>query len=350
MTRRTLTRSLTTALVLAVLLSVPRVASATFSIIAYDPATHEFGVAVQSHAFGAGAAVPYAIPGIGAVATQAAANRLYGPKAIELLKQGLSPADVVKRLTDEDPGRDTRQVAVIDANGRSAVYTGKRVIDRDADPKDPIHFGDYAGHITGTNFSVQGNTLASKQVLENMANAYAHGTGSMAERLMAALDAGQSAGGDSRGMQSGGILVVRPVAPGSNATVERIVDIRVDDTIDPFKELHRLLDITLGVPRKLTDESAAQAKAGRFDEAIATARKALAIEPNSDTLHYALAQRYAQANRPLMALVPLREAIRLHPHLAREALVDPIFASMRDLGEFKRLVELATTTPGGGLK
>jgi uncharacterized Ntn-hydrolase superfamily protein len=144
---------------------------ATFSIIAFDPATNDLGVAVQSHAFTAGAAVPYAIPGVGAVATQAAANRLYGPKAIELLKQGLSPADVVKRLTDDDPGRDTRQVAVIDAQGRSAVYTGKRVIDRNADAADFVHLGGYAGHITGQNVSVQGNTLASEDVLKNMARA-----------------------------------------------------------------------------------------------------------------------------------------------------------------------------------
>ena len=182
----------------------------TFSIIAFDPATTEFGVAVQSHAFSAGAAVPYAIPGVGAVATQAAANRLYGPKAIELLKQGLSPAEVVKKLTDEDPGRDTRQLAVIDAKGRSAVYTGKHVIDRNFDAKDFVHLGGYAGHITGQNFSVQGNTLASEDVLKNMASAYEHGKGSMAERLMDALDAGQSAGGDTRGMQSAGLLVVRP--------------------------------------------------------------------------------------------------------------------------------------------
>ena len=111
----------------------------TFSIVAFDPATNELGVGVQSRAFGAGAAVPYAKPGVGAVATQASANRQYGPKAIALLEQGLSPADVVKRITDEDPGRDTRQVAVIDAKGRSAVYTGKRVIDRHSDPKDLVH-------------------------------------------------------------------------------------------------------------------------------------------------------------------------------------------------------------------
>src|SRR5712671_7741705 len=101
-------------LALTLTLGVAARASATFSIIAFDPATNDFGVGVQSHAFTAGAAVPYAIPGIGAVATQAAANRLYGPKAIELLRLGLSPADVIKRLTDEDPGRDTRQLAVID--------------------------------------------------------------------------------------------------------------------------------------------------------------------------------------------------------------------------------------------
>jgi uncharacterized Ntn-hydrolase superfamily protein len=321
---------------------------ATFSIIAFDPMTKDFGVAVQSHAFTAGAAVPYAVPGVGAVATQAAANRLYGPKAIELLKQGLSPADVIKRITDEDPGRDTRQVAVIDANGRSAVYTGKHVIDRNADTADPIHLGGYAGHITGINFSVQGNTLASEDVLKNMARAYEQGRGTMAERLMDALDAGQSAGGDTRGMQSAGLLVVRPVPPGSKVVVDRIVDLRIDDAVDPFKELRRLLNINLGVPRRLTDQSALLADQGKFDEAIGEQRKALDIQPNSDALHYALAQRYAQANRPLQALVPLREAVRLHPNLARQAAVDPIFAKMRDLPEFKRLIVVGGPKASGG--
>jgi uncharacterized Ntn-hydrolase superfamily protein len=316
---------------------------ATFSIIAVDPATGDLGVAVQSHAFAAGAAVPYAIPGVGAVATQAAANRLYGPKAIELLKQGLSPADVVQRLTDEDPGRDTRQLAVIDVKGRSAVYTGKRVIDRNSDPKDAVHLGGYAGHIAGTNYSVQGNTLASDDVLRNMARAYEQGKGSMAERLMDALDAGQAAGGDTRGMQSAGILVVRPVPPHSNVVVERIVDIRVDDAVDPFKELRRLLDITLGTPRKLTEEASELARAGKFDQAIERQQKALEIQPNSDTLHYALAQRYSQAGRPLQALVPLREAIRLHPNLARQAADDPVFAPLRQLAEFKRLLAIAAS-------
>jgi uncharacterized Ntn-hydrolase superfamily protein len=217
----------------------------TFSMIAFDPDTGELGVGVQSRAFAAGAAVPYAKPGVGAVATQASANRQYGPRAIALLEQGLSPAEVVKRITDEDPGRDTRQVAVLDTKGRSAVYTGKHVIDRNFDKNDPVHYGGYAGHVTGKNFSAQGNTLASDAVLKAMAEAYERGSGSMADKLMDALDAGQSKGGDTRGMQSAGILVVKPLPPNSESTVERIVDIRVDDAPNPFVELRRLLGIAL---------------------------------------------------------------------------------------------------------
>jgi uncharacterized Ntn-hydrolase superfamily protein len=310
----------------------------TFSIIAFDPATNELGVGVQSRAFAAGAAVPYAKPGVGAVATQASANRTYGPKAIALLEQGLSPAEVVKRITDEDPGRDTRQVGVIDTKGRSAVYTGKRVIDRNADPNDPVHFGGWAGHFTGRTFSVQGNTLASEDVVKAMASAYERGTGSMAERLMDALDAGQSKGGDTRGMQSAGILVVRPLPPNSESTVERIVDIRVDDTTDPFKELRRLLNITLGVPARLSERSAQLARDGKIAEAIAEQRKALEITPNNEQLHYGLAQRYAQSGDVASALKSLQEAVGRQRRLKKQAASDPIFEKLKELAEFKRLV------------
>src|SRR5499426_3090299 len=245
---------------LLLVLSVPSLAQiptpindpfySTFSIIAYDPATKELGVGVQSRAFSSGGAVPYAKPGVGAVATQASANRQYGPKAIALLEQGLSPAEVVKRITDEYEGRDTTQVAVIDTKGRSAVYTGKNVIDRNFNPQDLVHYGGYAGHVTGTNFSVQGNTLASEEVVKAMAAAYENTKGTMAERLLAALDAGQSKGGDMRGMQSAGLLVVRPLDPANpnRSNLERVVDLRVDDAItgNPFKELRRLLDMQMG--------------------------------------------------------------------------------------------------------
>jgi uncharacterized Ntn-hydrolase superfamily protein len=310
----------------------------TFSIIAFDPSTSELGVGVQSRAFAAGAAVPFAKPGVGAVATQASANRLYGPKAIALLEQGLTPDEVVKRITDDDSGRDTRQVAVIDTKGRSAVYTGKHVIDRNFDQKDPVHYGGFAGHVTGKNFSVQGNTLASEAVVKAMADAYEHAAGSMADRLMDALDAGQSKGGDMRGMQSAGILVVKPIPPGSPSTVERIVDIRVDDATNPFVELRRLLQITEGVPARLSEHAAQLAKEGKFADAIAEQQKAIAITPNNEQLHYGLAQRYAQAGRYENALESLEVAIRKQSYFKKQAAGDPVFVKMKELPAFQRLV------------
>jgi len=312
----------------------------TFSIIAFDPATQELGVGVQSRAFGAGAAVPYAKPGVGAVATQASANRQYGPKAIALLEQGLSPDEVVTRITDEDPGRDSRQVAVIDTRGRSAVYTGRRVIARNSDPKDLVHLGGFAGHVAGLNFSAQGNTLASEEVVTAMAAAYQRGTGTMAERLMDALDAGQAYGGDTRGMQSAGILVVRPLPPNSESTVERIVDIRVDDHENPFKELRRLLAMTTGVPNRLLARSAELAKAGQHAEAIAAARQALDINPRSEPAMYQLARRYAAAGDHVRALEYLAVAIGRQPvQWKTEARTDPVFESLRASPAFQRLVK-----------
>lgn len=311
----------------------------TFSIIAFDPATREFGVGVQSRAFGAGAAVPYIETGVGAVATQASANRQYGPRAIALLKQGLTPAEVVKRITDEDPGRDTRQVAVIDAQGRSAVYTGKRVIDRNFDKNDPVHLGGFAGHATGTNFSAQGNTLASEEVVKAMAAAYENGKGSMGERLMDALDAGQAKGGDTRGMQSAGILVVRPLPPNSESTVERVVDIRVDDAENPFTELRRLLYMTTGVPNRLTQHAAALGKEGKWPEAIAEQKKALEINPRSEQLQYALAQLYAQSGDTRNAMAMLDQAIQRQPKVWKpRAAGDAAFTKLKESAEFKRLV------------
>ena len=266
----------------------------TFSIIAFDPETKEFGVGVQSRAFGAGAAVPYAEAGVGAVATQAATNRTYGPKAMALLKQGLSPEEVIKRITDEDPGRDTRQVSVIDTKGRMASYTGKHVIDRDNDPKDYVHFGDFAGSIHGKNYSVQGNTLASEEVLKAMAAAYENTKGEMADRLLAAIDAGQSKGGDSRGMESGGILVVRPPADPSSQ-IDKVVDIRVDDSLDPFKELHRIMNV-----RNSGSHAAKAADLGahgKFADAITEQKLAMSMNPANEQLEYGLAQRYAEAGQ-----------------------------------------------------
>jgi uncharacterized Ntn-hydrolase superfamily protein len=312
----------------------------TFSIIAVDPTTGEMGVGVQSRAFGAGAAVPWAKPGVGAVATQASANRLYGPKAIALLEQGLSPEDVVKRITDEDAGRDSRQVAVIDAKGRSAVYTGRRVISRNNDPNDPVHLGNYAGHVTGVNFSAQGNTLASPAVVQAMAKAYETTKGSMADRLMAALDAGQAQGGDTRGMQSAGILVVRPLDPKSDSTVERVVDIRVDDADNPFVELRRLLRMTQGEPTRLIARGNELITAGRHDDAAAAFREALAINPRLETAMYGLARAYAHLGKLSDALAQLSVAIARQPQVWRkQAASEAAFAPLKAIPAFVALIQ-----------
>jgi uncharacterized Ntn-hydrolase superfamily protein len=304
----------------------------TFSIIAFDPATSELGVAVQSRAFGAGAAVPYAKAGVGAVATQAAANRSYGPKAIAMLEQGMSPAEAVKKMVEEDPGKLSRQVAVIDTKGRTAVYTSPTI---DANGRDNQGNPAYAGSIEGKNYSVQGNTLASEEVVKAMARAYETTEGPMADRLMAALDAGQSKGGDRRGMQSAGILVVRPVKDPNNE-VERIVDLRVDDAENPFKELHRLLD--LRAANTHTQRSTQLAQQNKFAEALAEQKMAAEKNPRSEQVRYALAQRYAQAGEYLNALASLEEAIRMQPRLKQTAAAEPAFAKLKEFVEFQRLV------------
>jgi uncharacterized Ntn-hydrolase superfamily protein len=302
----------------------------TFSIIAYDPTTGELGVAVQSRAFGSGAAVPYAVAGVGAVATQASTDRFYGPQAISLLQQGVPPAEIVKRITDLDPARDGRQVAVIDFKGNSAAYTGTTTL---------THH--YAGSITGKSYSVQGNTLASEEVVKAMAAAYESAKGSMAERFMDVLDAGQSKGGDRRGMQSAGILIVKPLSPGSLSTTERIVDIRVDDSADPFKELRRILNVSLSRDHALL--SAEWVKEGKLKEAIAEEEKASELNPKSEQYRYALAQEYAQAGEQIDAFLALRDAIKMQKNLKAQAAADPLFAKLKDTSEFKRLVDQTGT-------
>ena len=173
-----------------------------------------------------------------------------------------------------------------------------------------------------------------------MAAAYQNGKGSMAERLMDALDAGQARGGDTRGMQSAGILVVRPLPANSESSVERIVDIRVDDHEDPFKELRRLLYMTTGVANRLLTRSAELSKGGKHAEAIAEAKKALEINPRSEQAMYQLARRYAAAGDRKNAMAQLSIAIARQPRQWKvEAASDPAFESLRATPEFQRLIK-----------
>ena len=296
----------------------------TFSIIGFDPETQELGVGVQSRAFRAGAIVPYAVAGVGAVATQASANQSYGPRAIELLREGRTPEEVVRTITGEDPGRAVRQVAVIDTQGRVAAHTGA---DRVARPNQ------FAGHILGTNYSVQGNTLAGRQVITEMARAYEETEGELAEKLMAALEGGEAAGGDTRGMQAAGIYVVKPID--GDRTTDKWVDIRVDDAVDPYKELRRLLNISLA-PRHAERAEGLKAE-GRTAEAIAALEQVLRMYPHRDSYLFTLAEWYAEAGRDREALNSLRAAIRVRDIWKEEARASAAFSGMRASEEFRLL-------------
>lgn len=198
----------------------------TFSIVAYDPGTGELGVAVQSKFLAVGAAVPWAKAGVGAVATQSYANTAYGPEGLKLLAQGLPPEAVIQRLTSPDPDKDLRQVGIVDARGRAAAFTGAKCFP-------------WAGHLIGENFACQGNILASGKVVEAMAEAFARTRGTLAERLLSALEAAQDAGGDRRGQQSAALLVVKEKG-GYGGFNDRYVDLRVDDHPRPIEELKRI--------------------------------------------------------------------------------------------------------------
>jgi uncharacterized Ntn-hydrolase superfamily protein len=207
---------------------------ATFSIVAYDPATEEWGVTVASRYFSVGSVVPWAEAGVGAVATQANVNVGYGPRGLELLRQGHTARQVLDLLLAEDKfeGKDGRQVAIVDAKGNIAAFTG---------PNAPT----WAGDRQGKTWSAQGNILAGPQVVESMGRVFDATSGELAEKLYAALKAGDDAGGDSRGKQSASMLVVRKQG-GRNINNDRIIYINVDDNPQPLVELRRLLDLNLG--------------------------------------------------------------------------------------------------------
>ena len=201
----------------------------TFSIVGYDPETKEWGIAVQSKFIACAAVVSWARAGAGAVATQSYANTSYGPRGLDLMAAGASAAEALEQLIADDPDKDQRQVGLVDAQGRSATFTGSG-----------CH--DWAGGVTGQHFAAQGNILVGKETVEAMAETFSQTKGPLGRRLLAALDAGQAAGGDSRGRQAAGLLVVKEKG-GYGGYNDRAVDLRVDEHPEPIKELIRIYNI-----------------------------------------------------------------------------------------------------------
>ena len=201
----------------------------TYSIVARDTVSGDMGVAVQSHWFSVGSIVSWGKAGVGVVATQSFVNTSFGPRGLSLLENGLTPKMAVETLLAIDEGRDVRQLAILDVHGNVEAYTGKSCIDA-------------AGHQVGDNFSVQANLMEKSTVWPAMAAAYKNSSGSLAERMLSAMEAAQNEGGDIRGKQSVAILVVKGKSTG-NSWEDKIVDLRIEDHENPLKEMRRILNI-----------------------------------------------------------------------------------------------------------
>jgi uncharacterized Ntn-hydrolase superfamily protein len=201
----------------------------TYSIVAYDAAAQQLGVAVQSHYFSVGSVVPWLEPGVGAVATQSFVEVSYGPLGLALLKAGKTPAQALAALTAADPKQDRRQVGMVDIHGNVAAHTGARCIQA-------------AGHRVGDGYTVQANLMARATVWDAMAAAYEQTRGDLAERMLAAMEAAEAEGGDIRGRQSAALVVI-DAAPTGKPWDARRLDLRVDDHAEPLVELRRILNV-----------------------------------------------------------------------------------------------------------
>lgn len=298
----------------------------TFSIVAIDPQNGDLGVAVASRYFSVGSVVPWAMANVGAVATQANVNVGYGQQAIDLLRQGMTAPEVLKKILADDKfeGKDGRQVAIVDAKGNVAAYTG---------PNAPH----WAGDRQGKTWSAQGNILVGPQVPEAMGKAFESTQGELAEKLYAALKAGDAAGGDARGRQSASMLVVRK-GGGRNINNDRYIYINVDDNPDPFKELRRLLDLNLAYNYSDQMYKALETKPTDVNRAQAGAQKAAACAPGNSAMHMNLAFIDYLAGDKAASLLEFEKARTMNASQFdkqwKEGVSDDLFKTMAGDKEF----------------
>lgn len=304
------------ALALVLVTGVPAFADPiahTFSIVARDPKTGDMGVAVQSHWFSVGSNVTWGEAGVGVVATQSFIDPGYGVKGLELMRSGVAAPEALERLVKADAQRDGRQVAFLDAQGRVGAFTGTSAIAA-------------AGHRVGKEYSTQANLMANDRVWPAMARAFESAEGDLADRLLAALEAGQAAGGDIRGRQSAAILVVRAQSSGRPWTgADRIFDLRVDDHPEPIAELKRLVRL-----------QRAYTHANQGDELMTKKNVAEALR------EYAAAEQIA----PEIQELPFWHAVTL-VSVGREAEAVPIFRSV--FAKEPQWADLLPRLPAAGL-
>ena len=286
-------------------------ALSTYSIIARDPATGELGTGFQSKAFAGGNRVAGAKGGVGVIAHQAVSNPMYSYVGLPLLEAGMSPQEALDLMVQGDNGRARRQVAILSMDGRSASWTGPNCTD-------------WKGHHCGTNYCAQGNTLAGPEVLDAMVRSFESSSPSLplAERMLAALEAAEAAGGDWRGMQSAALLVVKPRS-GAAGFSDHAIDLRVDDNRQPLAELRRLLDIARS--GQLISLANTYFQAGNYDAALEQALAARDKSPENDNAWVMLGAIYIRMNRMADAEAAVERAIELNPAREYSLTRDPNF-------------------------
>ena len=294
---------------------------ATFSIVARDSANGELGVAVASRFFAVGTVVPWAKAGIGAVATQSYANTSFGWRGLDLLQRGKTPEEAVQELLKNDEEPDRRQVGLVAADGRSSTYTGSKCVP-------------WAGGRSGPNYAVQGNILAGEAVVTAMEQTFLSAKGTLADRMYAALAAGDSKGGDSRGKQSAALIVVKEKA-GYGGFTDRAIDIRVDDHPEPFNELGRLLDYAQ--MNYFWNEGWTLFTSKQPIAALPRIERAAMLAPENPELLYDLAVVRLAAGKDKEALNVLEKALLLNPKLKKQASGDADLEKLRDNPQFRKV-------------
>ena len=319
------------ALTIASVLATSRVARAqhtdvadegTFSIVARDPGTGELGMAVQSKALATGSRTITIKGGVAVVAHQSQSNPMYGTLGVELLSAGMPPQQALELMLRSDEGRDTRQVAILDTSGRTAAWTGSGALD-------------WKGHQCGRDYCAQGNILTGPEVVQAIVKAFEGSAGPLAERMLAALDAGQAAGGDARGSQAAGLVVAKPLG-GSAGFGDRVIDLRVDDHHAPLTELRRLLNMFRS--RELVGIAKTRLMEKNISAAAQAAVAARDKSPENDEAWVVLAATELGAGRKSGALDALRRALDLNPANKRQLPRNPNFESLISDPDFKKLI------------
>jgi len=288
----------------------------TFSIVAADLEAGEVGCAVQSRYFSVGSAIPWVRADVGAIASQASVVAVYGVRALDELAAGATPEQALERVLAGDAGRETRQLGAVTADGRAAAFTGAECMD-------------WAGHRVGAGFAVQGNILAGEAVVDEMARAFEETVSPLVDRLVAALEAGQAAGGDRRGQQSAAVIVERAgAAAESREGLDRVCDLRVEDDEEPIAELRRLV----GIWHAWASSRRAYwlHGAGRHAEAVAQMREVLVRDPDDALVLYNLACFESLAGERDDALAHLRRAVARDASYRELAASESDFVPIRD--------------------